>query len=170
MSVIKTAQGSFLTKPDDGTQGKYYSYMCYGHGLELCFEPRFFRTLWGSFYPGDRIRMMEMSGSNKDDTRQNILKSFCDAIVISVLGGEVDVRMVGEIVRFQMQPIVEKEVVVEPDLEYITDDGAEVKWFVGTRKFRVMLEGHVLAEVDTKEEAHAIASGGQPLPPLKEEA
>jgi hypothetical protein len=169
---ISMANATNLTKPEDGTTGKLYNYLCYGHPLDVCFDKDFFRSMRGNFLPGDKICLMEFDTKNPE-LREQVLRSMCEGIVVSIRNDTVDFRPLGNsITRFK--DIDETEEVIEPGFdepapEFIKSEDAKVKWIVGSRSYHVIADGLVVADVKDKADAYSIARGDLPLPALTAE-
>ena len=169
---ISMALSQNLTKPEDGTTGKIYNYLCYGHSLDVCFDKDFFRSMRGNFVPGDHIVLMGFD-SRLTDMRDQILLSRCEGIVVSVRNDTVDFRPLEATVQ-RFKNMEDAEVIMEPGFdepapEYIKSDNAKVKWIVGSRSYQVIIDDQVVAEVKDKDDARAIARGDMQLPALTAE-
>tara|TARA_R110002020_G_scaffold379230_1_gene590393 strand:+ start:2754 stop:3233 length:480 start_codon:yes stop_codon:yes gene_type:complete len=146
-----------LTRSEDGTFGSNWNYTCDQHPLNYCLETNYFSSLIGNFLIGDSLRLTEI--------RDDRVYSTCLVMIVfkDVITGDVEVQKLSDIVTFEHKIPAKTKEKLDPLPQYIKGDG-QVEWDYKKRIYQIKDQGNVVAEVKSKQMAHAVARGDKPIP------
>lgn len=161
------AKPQHLYKPEDGTLGRSWVYVC-AHPLHHVEENGFFDTLFGNLMPGDTITVKRFDAL-PDDPRKSRLLELRRYEVVSLDAGKRHAVVVpnGDFASFVALPLDAPGVTLPDDY---APEGAMVTWNLGRQQHVVSADGVEIFATADKELAHKVAGGEVPIPASSEAA